>query len=333
MIVKRRQEKARPLFIGLGGTGVIGQALAGVLDRRGMDYVSLSLSPDSTVDGGLANVCIDLEKATAGQTEKALNAFADAKVAGVIDIIGTTGDAAKAVAAFVKWQDVPIAAISSCLLYDHDGTDKVDERRPSLPLASVSQPYIRAKLLLEDFWRNQTCEWVLIRTHHVLGRGSLLGCIPAHNRDPHLLERLASGTPLALARRGMVKLSYVHPSDLAAVVVELLLRQVGMNRVVNVVHPWPILARDYYAFLAGEIGAAFLEPADFDVNPADFWAATAKDNVYASNHPIVTGHKFENDIAACIRGALSVAQEDYLLLGSFMRRRIVGHDVRPQSVG
>ncbi len=324
MVSLRRHRRARPLFIGLGGTGVIGRALVDLLDQRGMDYVSLSLSPDSQGEGGLANYCIDFDQATFSQTSKCLEAFEGYDVVGVIDIIGVKSEPANAVAAFVKRLDIPVATISSCLLYDHNGTNGVDERHPTLPLSSNQHHYIRTKLLQENFWRAQSCDWVLIRTHHILGRGSLLGCIPAHNRDSTLLEKLKDDASLALAHRGLVKVSYVHPADLAAVAVELLLQRIDLKRVVNIVHPSSVLARDYYAMVATEIGAVFQEPLDFEIDPADFWSATARDNIYISNHPIVRNFVFANDIKACIRAACSISPDEYAQLGAFMQRRITG---------
>jgi len=324
MVLKRGEKPGRPLVLGLGGTGVIGQALAAVLERRGLDYVSISLSPDILGADGPRNLCFDLHSATVDATAKILERFQERHIVGVIDILGGAGPAAEAVAAFAARRNIPVATISSCLLYKHEGTGVVDEECPSLSLNAASQPYIRAKLLLEAFWRKQPCEWVLVRTHHVLGRGSLLGCIPAHNRDPQLLERIRTGTSLALAHRGMIKVSYVHPEDLADVILEVLLKRIEMNRVVNIVYPEPVLARDYYASLATELGSTFPEPTNFDTDPTDFWIATARDNIYASIHPVVKAYGFAYGINSCIRSALSIEPQDYAQLGDFMRRRIVG---------
>jgi nucleoside-diphosphate-sugar epimerase len=313
-----------PVVIALGGTGVIGQSLARVAARRGLGYRSLSLSPNAT-ENLATNVCVDLSTVTAEQITSILEQPEfRAPLLGILDIIGLRGTAAEAIANFAVRRNAPVAVISSCLLYDHEGNQAVDEDAASFTAASAPHSYHRNKLLVEHFWRKQSLDWRILRTNHVLGKGSLLGCIPAHNRDPMLLLRLKSGETLALARRGDLRLSYIHPEDLAQVALDLLLSRALPSQIINVVHPSPVRALDYYAMIATQLGVDMVGPTDFQVDPMNFWSATARDNVYRSHFPEVSGISFHHDIQTCIRDALTVDPSVYAGLGQFMWSRISG---------
>ena len=45
-------------------------------------------------------------------------------------------------------------------------------------------------------------QWTILRSCHIYGPDSLLGCLPTHGRDPQLLERMKAGEPLKLVGGG-----------------------------------------------------------------------------------------------------------------------------------
>ncbi|MBI1416605.1 MAG: hypothetical protein GC146_05210 [Limimaricola sp.] len=316
--------KLPPAFICLGGTGVIGFALAGVLRVSGIHFVSVSLSPDARSPGH-DNIRLDFATAPPGALTAALDGVRRThRVIGILDVFGCTGDVAADLACAAAALRAPVAVLSSCLLYDHDGRAPIDETCPLI--ATPCPPYQATKLALEASWRVGTFpDWLILRAHHILGRGSLLGCIPAHNRDARLLDIIAAGEPLQLARRGDVRLSIIHPADLGAAALHLLTRTGLRRTTVNLAHPTPVRAFDYYARVATELGAPLPPIVDFTPDPANFWSVTARDNVFVSARPEMASFAFTHDLDACIRDALSVGPRTYARQGGFLRARIAGH--------
>lgn len=307
--------------IAIGGTGVIGTALAAELVESGNQLSTLSLDPDKP-DG--TNIYVDLCACTESEVTAALERAANGRrVAGILDILGCKGPAARAVASFAERHNARVCIISSCLLYKHSGHEAVDEACPIHQNSPTLPSYLRSKLALEEFWRGCTgIDCTFIRAHHIVGRGGLLGCIPAHNRDPQLIEHIRSGRPLSLARQGQVALSYIHPRDLALMAKNLLLGARTTEKVVNAAYPVPVKAIDYYREIYRQLGVHFVPPVDYTPDPEDFWSVTAKDNVITSNTKAAQSHTFRFDYRAAIHDALSVGESCYPTLGKHMFQRI-----------
>ncbi len=64
--------KARQVLLTLGGTGLIGTALANAAERAGHDCLSLSLSDDQTNASGYRNIFCDLSKISAQDLDRLL---------------------------------------------------------------------------------------------------------------------------------------------------------------------------------------------------------------------------------------------------------------------
>ncbi len=319
--------KAAPAtsFLTLGGTGVIGSAMASLLAGCGIRAVSLSLSADSDGDT-CRNLQIDLKECPPAQLLAALEKACGASApVGILDLVGLSPSLIPTLAGFAAARTTPVSVISSCLLYDHDGTRVIDETALLVDRDRTRHPYIRAKLEIEAAWqRVAACDWTIFRTHHVLGRGALLGCLPDHNRDPALLETLRAGGPLRLARGGEVRLSYIHPADFAEAVLDHGGKGALVRQIANLVHPQPVRARDYYDLICKALGIGPVPVTEARVDPAAFWSLTAKDNVFATRHDALRAHRFRHDISACITDALAVNLDDYAGFGTHMFGRISG---------
>jgi nucleoside-diphosphate-sugar epimerase len=310
-------------FLTLGGSGVIGTAMADILVRRGLRALSVSLSPDSAGAAG-RNLRLNLAECSPEAFRVALDTLAeDADLTGILDLVGVKQDLVEILADFASDRVAPVSVISSCLLYDHDGSRTLDENAPVVSHAAARHPYLRAKLAIEAEWQRQSAaDWTIFRTHHVLGRGSLLGCLPDHNRDPSLLTTLRQGGPLRLAGRGRFRFSYIHPADFAVAVLDVGGKRALRRQIANLVHPEPIWATDYYDEICTALGIAPVPVEAAEIDHSAFWSLTAKDNVFTTRHDALRQHAFRHDLKDCIDDALSVDPGDYADLGRHMFDRI-----------
>lgn len=315
-----------PVFILFGGTGVVGSAMIDQLRARGLHILSVSIDPDHSA-AFYDNLNLNLATTPAAQMiarlENALGA--NRPVVAALDIIGLRPDLAQALADMAKRRHFPVGVVSSCMVYAKTGNGPFDEDTPSLAVEQAQHPYQRGKLRQEQFWQNGAFgDWVIFRTNHILGRKSLLGCVPGHNRDPLLMDHLRQNRDLHLARGGNISLSYVHPLDFAGAVVHLML-DIRLRAVaVNVVHPRPVLALEYYAMLCALLGVTMPKVIPTEADANDFWSLTAQDNVFTSRHRAVKSWDFSRDIQTCLRDALDIGPDSYLQLGQYMRARIAG---------
>jgi nucleoside-diphosphate-sugar epimerase len=96
--------------------------------------------------------------------------------------------------------------------------------------------------------------WTIVRPPHIYGPGSELGCLPAHSRDPNLIERLKAGEHLNLVGGGHFLQQPVLARDLA----ELLLDMGGVastfGQVFNAPGPDVVESRTYYQIIADVLG-------------------------------------------------------------------------------
>ena len=304
---------------------MIGRAFQAVSARRGMSVLSLSLDPDTQVDG-FTNLQIDFTTAPEGAIAAALDrALPDhTPVAALCIIAGPSPRQIAEVADFAARRGVPVAQVSSCLLYQADDGAVVDEGTPSLTEAQAAYPYLHLKLAEEAALRGSEADWRLLRTNHILGQGGLLGCIPGHNRDPGLLDHLRLGQPLHLARSGRVRVSVIHAEDLAAALLDLCADPASSGQILNVLHPTPVMADDYFRQIAALMGLPAPVIAPMEPAPQGFWALTARDIHYVSRHPSVARLGFRHDLTSALRDSLSVGEATYAALGGHLRGRLTG---------
>jgi nucleoside-diphosphate-sugar epimerase len=309
--------------VAIGGSGVIGRALARICAKRGHFFVSLSL--DAPQFSPLReNLQIDVTKAPAGALAAAITqSVAGRSIVMILDIYGLDDEQALEIAALAIAEEAPVGLISSCLLYDHAGANAVDESCPLVALGPKCHPYLANKLLRERFWRNQDRVGArLLRCHHILGAGSLLGCIPDHNRDPELIARMRRGDPLNLALGGQMRLSWIHPDDLAVAALDLCADPHSRQCAINLAAPDPIMARAYFQRIARALSLPAPEIRSVAVDPAQFWSLTARDNVFVSRHDFVRDLVFSHDIGSAIVDALSVPEGEVSSRRRFLSERI-----------
>lgn len=162
--------------------------------------------------------------------------------------------------------------LSTTLVYDRSqpsGKPIPDTAR--LACSGTMGGYVDGKLAVEQavrqcgsFWP----AWTILRPYHVLGTGSLLGCIPDENRDPGLLQKIRNGTSLGLCNGGAILTSFVAAQDLARVIIRAARNCDAFSRAFNVVHPEPVRARTYYETIGTLVGR---KPAIGTKSLRDVW--------------------------------------------------------------
>lgn len=313
----------RPLVVGVGGTGIIGNALLQEVGLRGFDYLSVSLDPPEEAPG-TCNLSADATALFAdGRAEDLERHVSGRHVVAVVDILGLKGSAREGLSRFAEKAAAPVGVLSSCMLYDHDGSGPVDETAPTLTYAKAAFPYQRSKLMVEHEWQDAVFDdWLIFRTNHVLGKGAVLGCIPAHNRDLDLRRRILRGDVLNLAHGGDVWLSFIHPRDLASILLDLLTESRFRTKIVNAVHPRPVQALQYYQEVARQLDRVLAPPNLQQPDSADFWSVTARNNIFKSHYAELNGREYRYGLAQCVSDALSSSAEVLRRQRRFMDSRI-----------
>ncbi len=321
--------KLRHVVVLIGGTGVIGSAMSDVARKCGLDVLSFSL--DRACNDGLYRNCqVDLEAMSPQTLSDSLEmAVQNRPVALILDIIGLDARNAAALADFAVARNAPVGVISSCLLYDHDGSAPIDESCRLVEPNQDSHAYLRDKLSIESFWRSRPdVAWRIFRCQHILGAGSILGCIPNHNRDQNLIARLRAQQPLNLVNFGDIFLSWIHSKDLASAIMTLCSDPTSAHLAINMTAPAPVRARNYYETIAKVMGLPPPSIENFDPISTDFWNLTARNNVFVSRHDCYGQITFVHDLESGIKDALSVPEAQMRNRGHFLRARLLGRGSR-----
>jgi nucleoside-diphosphate-sugar epimerase len=121
----------------------------------------------------------------------------------------------------------------------------------------VSDGYGANKRLCElELVNSDTGEvaWTVVRPTHIYGPGSGLGCLPAHSRDPQLIDRLRTGETLQLVGGGHFLQQPILARDLADLILSIGGNQDTYGKVYNAAGPDIIESREYFAIIASVLG-------------------------------------------------------------------------------
>ena len=177
-----------------------------------------------------------------------------------------------------------------------------------IPLGE-GQDYTKRKNRMENYIRTQTLPWTILRPYHIVGPGSLLGCIPDHNRDPELVARLQRGEALELCNGGDIDFNIVHPADIGRAVLAVAENPATIHKAYNCVNPEPVKARDYYAEIARQVGGTLkIKTKSYQEvwDEQGGWELTSLPHVYdVSDLERDTGFVPRVSYQECIRDALA----------------------------
>ena len=94
----------------------------------------------------------------------------------------------------------------------------------------------------------------LFRPYHILGKHSLLGCSPLHNRDKELIQIIKEEKELNLCSGGDIPLNFIHPDDISEAIIKTIGNEKTYRQTYNLVNPKVILAKDYYQEIGRQMG-------------------------------------------------------------------------------
>ena len=96
--------------------------------------------------------------------------------------------------------------------------------------------------------------WTVLRPCHIYGPTSELGCLPLHGRDPALIDKLRSGTPLQLVGGGYFLQQPILADDLADTIVSVAGNTGVRGSGYNAAGPDVIESWRYYQIVADALG-------------------------------------------------------------------------------
>lgn len=304
----------------LGGTGIVGKPLA-ELARAEYEVHIIAKDEGLGVVSGVNLVKADRNSKSFQDTLSELTN----RVVGwdeVVDVCAYNVDDARVVYNSVRGRADHIFVLSTTLVYDRPKISFIplSEDRP-LARVSTQGAYTDGKVELENFWNNNEMKATILRPYHILGEGSLLGCLPFHNRDSSLGWRILSNEEIELCDGGRMPLNVVHPKDIGLVILALADNHSGsLKEQYNVVNPQEVLARDYYKEVARQLGKELRVkevPGEKAWDPPTGWSLTTFPHLYDVSRLYdrlgITGVP-RISLQDCVRDALKSGASSYLTL-------------------
>ncbi len=95
--------------------------------------------------------------------------------------------------------------------------------------------------------------WTVFRPCHIYGPGSQLGCLPAHGRDPDLIDRMRRGESLKLAGGGRFLQQPIYVSDLADLILSVPSAPAANRRVFCSAGPDIVESIEYYRIITNRL--------------------------------------------------------------------------------
>lgn len=269
----------------IGGTGIVGKPTVTQLIKHN-EYTVYSIALEKIdFPPSVKQYIVDRTTEEYKDLIEKLNSEVDVWDA-VVDIVAFNAESAESTYSLFKNHTQHIITLSTSLVYDRtkENSGPISEDFQLAPEGQFGG-YVDGKVKLEKFWQSITdVNWTLLRPYHILGAESLLGCIPQHNRDPKLIERLKNGETLRLCNGGNIQFNCIHPKDIATAVYKIIGNVNTFKQVYNLVNPQPVLAKDYYAEVAKQVGGTLnIEtiPMDKIWSEMKGWEMTTLPHIYS----------------------------------------------------
>lgn len=238
----------------IGGTGIVGKAIINEALKKGYEVTVIGLKKSMTIPREVKQIVVDRKNDREFRKVcRELGKEWDA----VVDIFEFDKESAKQTYDLFKDSAKYIFILSTVLVYDRSKPyDSPIKSSHSLAKEGVMGGYVDHKLEVEKFWRNvKDANWTILRPYHILGAtDSLLGCIPDHNRDPELINRIKGGKPLFLCNGGDIKFNFINTIDLAKIILCAVEKPITIHKTYNAVNPQIISAKYYYELIGKELG-------------------------------------------------------------------------------
>jgi nucleoside-diphosphate-sugar epimerase len=245
----------------LGGSGFVSGTLANMAVSRGHQVWTLTRGQRVAPAGVVA---LHADRRDAQRFEEVI-VGASTHWDLVVDCIGfVPADARQDIATF-RERTRQLVLISTDFVFDPAG------RRfpqPEEADAYATAGYGGEKRRCEvEFLQSDTgaMAWTILRSCHIYGPGSLLGCLPEHGRDAKLIEKLRAGTPLRLVGGGHFLQQPIFARDLASLVLSVAGNAKANQQLFGTAGPDIIESREYYRIIA-DVLEVELKIAELPVN-------------------------------------------------------------------
>lgn len=238
----------------VGGTGIVGSATAGVAHEAGHEIHTVGLDHNPDLPKEVVQHVCDRKDADADNRVRELNEKVGCWDI-VFDVIGSSASDARWTIEMFGALARRIIFLSTVLVYSRREPTS-EPIRSSHPLAALGElgGYVDKKLLMEEeIKRHKDVPWTILRPYHILGPGSLLGCVPDHNRDPQLVRRILAGEALTLCEGGKIPFNIVNPADIGRVALAAAESPAAVRKAFNCCNPAPVTALDYYREVARQL--------------------------------------------------------------------------------
>lgn len=297
-------------IIVVGGTGIIGSQLASILEKN--DCLLWIISNDSSVfSSSINHIYCDINDCDSFKKTLEKLSNDEGKFDCLIDLIQFQARHAKIVAEFSQENVGHTIILSTTLVYDRflSSSTPIDESHKLAAMGSQGG-YVDGKLQVESVWKkHRSKNHTILRTYHVLGYGSALGCCPLHNRDSKLIDEILKSRTLRLFKGGLFFINIIHPFDLSMFIYKLINNTKSFDQIYNAVNPLPIRVLDYYERIATLLNTKLkVKALELDEYKASKygWLMTAMEHVYNSDKLITaTGYTPAFDLQACIMDAIN----------------------------
>ncbi|EHH2532891.1 NAD-dependent epimerase/dehydratase family protein [Vibrio parahaemolyticus] len=305
----------RKIALVIGGNGVLGNSLCSNLNNNGWTVLSIIKSRAT----GTNKSIIEFESDRTDYSkfcmllEDLKNKYHYFDL--VVDLIPFSYTDSKIIGQIFATCSEHIFIISTTLVYDilDDSLDKTELSK--LSKIGVQGGYVDKKLGVEKYWNESLADnWTILRPYHILGKGSLLGCFPIHNRDSKIIDTLLKVRPIYLAHLGERYISFIDPDDISNVIISMQGNRKSYREHYNIAYKEPVLVRDYYTKIARKLNVDIIvKNITLDDSPTFNygWELTPKNHTYSIEKlENVCSYTPMSDIDTCIDKALKSLKEN-----------------------
>lgn len=234
----------------IGGMGVVGKAMISESLKRNFEITVIGLKKDKSINERVKQIIVDRKNKR--KFKQIMNKISKNKWDIIFDITPFGKKDAKQTYSIFKSKCEHFFIMSTVLVYDRSKRNK----KPISSSHDLSKKgklggYVDHKLEVEQFWRKiKNVNWTILRPYHIIGPSdSLLGCLPDHNRDPKLLERIKNNKPIILCNGGNIKFNFIDARDIARVLLKSSNNPKTFHKSYNLVNPKIITGKNYYKLI------------------------------------------------------------------------------------
>lgn len=300
----------------IGGTGIIGSALIREILLRYSTVVVISNKKVCTA-GDVRHIISDVNDFDKYNeiAERLNNQYKVWDV--VIDLIQFTVVNAKTTFLLFEKYAKHIIILSTALVYDLASKKSgvaVSENHP-LSVKGVLGGYVDSKIDIELFWKKSNFfSWTILRPYHIVGAGSNLGCLPFHNRDKSIINKINSGLPLDLIDLNNCKMSFIHPVDIAIQISLISNNYEVFGECYNLSFNKPTTAHEYFNVIGkilNKIPIIKLHSVEELIDSNYGWEMTAMEHYYSGDKLFKTTRILPTkNIEECLNDAIKYINEN-----------------------